>query len=178
MCLLVWHKMTCKMTCDNVSYPPFLGDLALSLQLGPGLSTLQDAVVLFGIDIQRFLLKHLRPRQGDTLHCGNCTTSRHHLTEGETQTGTQCSEPLAWEAYMYISTTQTRSYCANTDVFCHSSWIDSTGWQWVEFTLFPVILGIIWDHQISWANKNQKGVSCPALTSAVEVREILIKHCL
>lgn len=74
--------MWCK-TMTNVSYPPFLGDLALSLQLGPGLSSLQDAMVLFGIDIQRFLLEHLSPRQGDTLHCGNSTTSRHHLIKRE-----------------------------------------------------------------------------------------------
>lgn len=87
----------------SVSYPPFLGDLALSLQLGSSLSSLQDAVVLFGIDVERFLLEHLGPRQGDTLHCGNCTTSRHHLIEGETQTGTQCLRPLAWKAYMYIN---------------------------------------------------------------------------
>lgn len=37
------------------TYPPFFGDLALGLQLGSGLSSLQDAMVLFGVDIQRFL---------------------------------------------------------------------------------------------------------------------------
>lgn len=70
------------------AYPPFFWDLALSLQLSPGLSSLEDAMVLFGIDIQRFLLEHLSPWQRDTLHGGNCTTSGHHLIEVETQTGT------------------------------------------------------------------------------------------
>ena len=70
------------------AYPPFFGDLALSLQLGSGLSSLQDAMVLFGIDVQRFLLEHLSSRQGDTLHGGNCTTSRHHLIEADTNRGT------------------------------------------------------------------------------------------
>lgn len=80
------------------AYPPFFGDLALSLQLGSGLSSLQDAMVLFGIDIQRFLLKHLSSWQGDTLHGGNCPTSRHHLIEGEPKTGTQCLKLQAWKA--------------------------------------------------------------------------------
>jgi len=79
------------------TYPPFFGDLALSLQLGPGLPSFQDAVVLFGIDIERLFLKHFSPWQGDTLHCGNSATSWHHLIDGETQTGTQCLEPWAYE---------------------------------------------------------------------------------
>lgn len=78
MCLHVWCMVT-----TNCPYPPFFGDLALSLELGSSLSSLQDAVVLFGIDVQRFLLQHLGPWQGDTLHCRNCTTARHHLREGE-----------------------------------------------------------------------------------------------
>ena len=80
---------------ETQAYPPFFGDLALSLQLRPGLSSLQDAMILFCIDVQRFLLKHLGPWQRNTLHGWNCTTSRHHLIEGETQRGIWCFESQA-----------------------------------------------------------------------------------
>lgn len=61
--------------------PPLFGDLALSLQLGSSLPPLQDTVVLFGVDVQRFLFEHLSPRQRDSLHSGNCAASGNHLTK-------------------------------------------------------------------------------------------------
>lgn len=92
------------MIMTNVPYPPFFGDLALGLQFGSGLSSLQDAMVLLGVDIQGLLFEHLSPWQGDTLHCGNSATSRNHLMERETQTGTQCLEPLPGKSIKTVNT--------------------------------------------------------------------------
>lgn len=61
--------------------PPLFGDLALSLQLGSSLPPLQDTVVLFGVDVQRFFFQHLSPRQRDSLHSGNCAASGNHLNK-------------------------------------------------------------------------------------------------
>lgn len=61
--------------------PPLFGDFALGLQLGASLPSLQNTVVLFGVDVQRFLFQHLSPRQWDSLHSGNGAAARNHLNK-------------------------------------------------------------------------------------------------
>lgn len=100
--------------------PPLFGDLALSLQLGSSLPPLQDTVVLFGVDVQRFLFEHLSPRQRDSLHSGNCAASGNHLNKtkrGNKKNGMkEKKEFLKHVLYaVYIC-----SFCVNSENVCHA----------------------------------------------------------
>ncbi len=62
------------------SYPSLFGDLPFSLELGPGLTTLEDAVVLLGVHVERFFLGGLGGRGRRTLNLLLLHSSDHLLS--------------------------------------------------------------------------------------------------
>lgn len=72
-------------------------------------------MVLFSVYIQRFLFEHLSPRQRDSLHSGNRTTSGNHLIDEERQEERdEVLNAMSMETHMYICIlTECCSYANN-----------------------------------------------------------------